>query len=106
MNSVDVTDVTSNYTLDEWDKLRQVGGHTYVYQRQEFLIGHTGRGNQGRGGNCTSGRGFSSGRYSECQCDNEPRAIAAAYTNTTDIVEYRGSTSTISKLSTTSTTSD
>jgi hypothetical protein len=36
MNGVDVTDVTDvtrNYTSDEWDKLRQVGGHTYVYQR-------------------------------------------------------------------------
>jgi hypothetical protein len=106
MNSVDVTDVTRNYTLDEWDKLRQVGGHTYVYQHREFLSGRTGRGDRGRGGNRASGRGFNSGRYSERQGDNEPRAIAAANTNTTDIVEYSDSTSTISTPSTTSMTSD
>jgi hypothetical protein len=106
MNGVDVTDVTRNYTSDEWDKLRQVGGHTFVYQRQEFLSGRTGQGNQGRGGNRTSGRSFSSGHYSEHQGDMETSAIAAANTNTTDIVEYRGSTSTISTPSTTSMTSD
>ena len=33
MNGVDVTDVTRNFTADDWDKLRSVGGHTYVYQR-------------------------------------------------------------------------
>jgi hypothetical protein len=106
MNGVDVTDVTRNYTSDEWDKLRQVGGHTYVYQRREFLSGRTGRGDRGRGGNRASGRSFSSGHYNEHQGDNEPRAIAAANTNTTDIVEYRGSTSTISTPTTSSTTSD
>jgi hypothetical protein len=33
MNGVDVTDVTRNFTADDWDKLRAVGGHTYVNQR-------------------------------------------------------------------------
>ena len=46
MNGVDVTDVTRNFTSDEWDKLRAVGGHTYVYQRRDFLSGN----NSGRGG--------------------------------------------------------
>ncbi len=39
MNGVDVTDVTRNFTSDDWDKLRACGGHTYVYQRHEFLNG-------------------------------------------------------------------
>jgi hypothetical protein len=77
MNVVDVTDVTCNYTSDEWDKLRQVGGHTYIYLCQEILSGRTGQGNQGRSGNRASGCSFSSGHYSECQGDNEPCAIAA-----------------------------
>ena len=106
MNGVDVTDVTRNHTSDEWDKLRQVGGHTYVYQRREYLSGRTGRGERGRGGNRGSGRGSSGGRYNERQGDNEPRDVAAANTNTTDIVEYSGSTSTISTPSTTTPTSD
>ena len=42
-------------------------------------------------------------RYNERQIENEPRAVAAANTNTTDIVEYSGSTSTISTPSTTTT---
>ena len=105
MNGVDATDVTCNYTSEEWDKLRQVGGHTYVYQRCEYLSGRTGRGERGRGGNHGSGRGSSGGRYNERQIENEPRAVAAANNNTTDIVEYSGSTSTISTRSTT-TTSD
>ena len=33
MNGVDVTDVTRNLTSEEWEKLKHVGGHTYVYQR-------------------------------------------------------------------------
>jgi hypothetical protein len=36
VNGVDVTDVPRNFTSDEWDKLRVVGGHTYVYQRREY----------------------------------------------------------------------
>lgn len=103
MNGVDVTDVTRNYTPDEWDKLRQVGGHTYVYQRREFLSGRSGRGERGgRGGNRTGGRGYQGGRYIERQTENEPRTVAALATNTTDIVEYSGSTSTLSTPSTTS----
>ena len=45
MNGVDVTDITRNFTSDEWDKLRAVGGHTYVYQRRDFISGN----NYGRG---------------------------------------------------------
>jgi hypothetical protein len=45
INGVDVTDVTRNFTSDEWDKLRAVGGHTYVYQRRDFISGN----NYGRG---------------------------------------------------------
>ena len=43
MNGVDVTDVSRNYTSEEWEKLKQVGGHTYVYQRRDFLSGCGGR---------------------------------------------------------------
>jgi hypothetical protein len=59
MNNVDVTDVSRSFTSDEWEKLKQVGGHTYVYQRREFLVdaatvmlvadaGGSGRGGRGR----------------------------------------------------------
>jgi hypothetical protein len=41
MNGVDVTDVSRNYTSEEWEKLKQVGGHTYVYQRRDFLSGRS-----------------------------------------------------------------
>ena len=43
MNGVDVTDDAQNFTSDQWDKLRACGGHTYVYQRREFLSGNGGR---------------------------------------------------------------
>jgi hypothetical protein len=105
MNGVDVTDVTRNYTSDEWDKLKQVGGHTYVYQRREFLSGRSGRGERGgRSGNRGGGRGYGyhGGRYNERQIENEPRTVAAAATNTTDIVEYSGSTSTLTSPTTAS----
>lgn len=105
MNGVDVTDVSRNYTSEEWDKLRQVGGHTYVYQRRDFLNGRTGRGERGgRGANRNGGGRYNSGRGStdRSESTNEVRAVAAA--NTTDIVEYSGSTSTIT--STPSTNSD
>jgi hypothetical protein len=59
MNGVDVTDVSRNYTSEEWEKLKQVGGHTYVYQRRDFLSGRGGR--DGRGGR--GGRDGGGGRY-------------------------------------------
>lgn len=40
INGVDVTDVTRNFSSDEWDKLQAVGGHMYVYQRRDFLSGN------------------------------------------------------------------
>ena len=51
MNGVDVTDVSRNFTSDEWNKLKACGGHTYVYQRRDFLNGRTGgrEGREGRG---------------------------------------------------------
>jgi hypothetical protein len=50
MNGLDVTDVTRNYTSDEWDKLRQVATHMFS--------GRSGRGKRGgRGGNRDGGRG-------------------------------------------------
>jgi hypothetical protein len=106
-NGADITLVTHNYMSEGWDKLRQVGGHTCVYQRREYLSGCTGQGKQGRGGNCGSGCGSSGGQYNKRQIENEPRAFAAVNTtNTTGVVEYSGSTSTISTPSTTTTTSD
>ena len=38
MNGVDVTDVSRNFTSDEWEKLKIVGGHTYVYQRRVVAV--------------------------------------------------------------------
>ena len=37
MNGVDVTDISRNFTSDEWEKLRACGGHTYVAQRREYI---------------------------------------------------------------------
>jgi hypothetical protein len=91
MNNIDVTDVSRNFTSDEWEKLKQVGGHTYVYQRREFL---SGRGNRdargGRGGSGRGGRGGYAGRYQSA--DRGPaednRNVAAASTTENQIVEY------------------
>lgn len=110
MNGVDVSDVTRNYTSEEWDKLRQVGGQHYVYQRREFLNGRTGRGERGgRGGSNRGGGGGgrSTGGRSYNRDNNHeepPRNVAAA--NTTEIVEYSGSASTIATNTTPSISSD
>jgi hypothetical protein len=90
MNGVDVTDVTRNFTSDDWDKLRACGGHTYVYQRRDFLNGGGRGGRDNRGG-----RGGGGGRHAGRHNDRptEERHVAAA--NVTDIVEYDASTSTI-----------
>ena len=93
MNGVDVTDVSRNFTSDEWEKLKHVGGHTYVSQRREFLSGG-GRGQRdgrgGRGGTGRGGRGSYAGRYQGAEpgppADN--RNVAAASTNENQIVEY------------------
>jgi hypothetical protein len=103
MNGVDVPDVTRNYTADEWDKLCQVGGQHYVYQRREFLNGRTGRGERGGcgGSNRDGGGGRSTGGHSynrDNHPEEPPRAIAAV--NTTEIVEYSGSASTIATSAT------
>lgn len=104
MSGVDVTDVTCSYTPDEWDKLRQAGGHTYVYQRCKFLCDRSGRGDRGgQGGNRGGGgRGYHGGRYNESHIENEPRTVAATNTNTADMVEYSGSNSALSTQTTVS----
>ena len=102
MNGVDVSDIHRNFTSDEWEKLKLVGGHTYIYQRRDYLNTRgsgrfDGRGNGGRAG----GRGYGDrssytarGGRGPSNADNRsgepPRAIAAAGTsnNSTDIVEY------------------
>ena len=94
MNGVDVTDISRNFTSDEWEKLRACGGHTYVAQRREYLSGRNGgRGDNrgGRGGR--GGRGFHSGANESGS--NETRNVSAANATTTDIVEYDNSNSTI-----------
>ena len=94
MNGVDVTDVTRNFNADDWDKLRAVSGHTYVYQRCEYLNGSTGRGgrdNRSGRGNTRGGHGGDRGARSPAT--GEDRGIAA--TNVTAIVEYDASASTI-----------
>jgi hypothetical protein len=100
MNGVDVSDIHRNFTSDEWDKLRMVGGHTYIYQRREHLNNRgSGRGDGRGGGGRGSGRGYGDrGSYSgrggrslstNDSRPNEPRAIAAAgASNSTEIVEY------------------
>ena len=103
MNGVDVTDVTRNVTSDEWDKLHGCGGHTYVYQRRDYLSGRGGRGgrsNRGgrRGG--YGGRDPHAGRHND-QPEENRNISAANVTNNaaTDIVEYDASTSTIASHS-------
>jgi hypothetical protein len=103
MNGVDVTDVTRNFTSDDWDKLRACGGHTYVYQRRDFLNGNSGRGTGrdargGRGGR--GGRGNHTGRHNDRPSTAEERNVSA--TNVTDIVAYDASTSSITTQSTSS----
>ena len=99
MNGVDVTDVTQNFTSEQWDKLRACGGHAYVYQRREFLSGNSGRGGRDyRGGR--GGRDSQSGRHHDRSASNDERNVAAA--NVTDIVEYDASTSSIATQSTSS----
>ncbi|KAI2490039.1 hypothetical protein MHU86_24554 [Fragilaria crotonensis] len=100
MNGVDVSDIHRNFTSDEWDKLRMVGGHTYIYQRREYLNNRgSGRGDGRGGGGRGSGRGYGDrgsysgrgGRSSSTNDNrpNEPRAIATAgASNSTEIVEY------------------
>ena len=102
MNGVDVTDVTRNFTADDWDKLCVVGGHTYVYQRREYLNGSTGRGgrdNRSGRGNARGGHG--GGRGTRSPATGEDRVVAA--TNVTDIVEYDAGASTIASQSSSST---
>jgi hypothetical protein len=103
MNGVDVTDVARNFTSDDWDKLRACGGHTYVYQRRDFLSGNSGRGGGrdtrgGRGGR--GGRGNHTGRHNDRPATAEERNVSAV--NVTDIVEYDASTSSITTQSTSS----
>jgi hypothetical protein len=96
MNGVDVTDVTRSFTSDDWDKLRSCGGHSYVYQRREYLSERGGRvGNRGGRG----GRG--GGRYINPVPPNEDRQISAAAVST-DMVEYDASNTTITTKSSSS----
>lgn len=104
MNGVDVTDVTRNFTSDDWDKLRACGGHTYVYQRRNFLNATSRRGGgldtrggcEGRGG-----RSSHAGGHNDRPALAEDRNVVAA--NVTDIVESDATTSSIATQSTSST---
>ena len=78
-----------------------MGGHTYVYQRREYLSGSS-RGH-GRDGCCArggrGGRGHQAGRHSDNASQHaDERNVAAA--NVTDIVEYNASNSTQASQST------
>lgn len=98
MNGVDVTDVSRNFTSDEWDKLRACGGHTYVNQRRDFLSGRS-RGDRG------GGRGRGGGRYGDNSTQQSnatgvPRTVSATTATSnnnggTASVEYDASNSTI-----------
>ena len=39
MNGIDLTDVSCNFSTDEWEKLTTVGGHAHLYQRCKYLRG-------------------------------------------------------------------
>ncbi|KAI2509730.1 hypothetical protein MHU86_4712 [Fragilaria crotonensis] len=106
MNGVDVTDISRNFTSDEWEKLRACGGHTYVTQRREYLSGRYG----GRNDNRSGGRGGRGARGSQGRNDSNQSTNAASAstrnvsaTNTTEIVEFDTSTSTIASQASTST---
>ena len=102
MNGVDVTDVTRNYTSDEWEKLKVCGGHTYVYQRRDFLNGRM-HGREGRAGrNGRGGRGYAGGGRDGTTNGNEQRNVAVTNTASTEIVEYDASNSTIASQSSSS----
>ena len=101
MNGVDVSDIHRNFTNDEWEKLKLVGGHTYIYQRRDYLNSRgagrfDGRGSSGRGGNrgyndrgSYSGRRGGRGQAIEHNSSEPSRAIAAtAAAHSTEIVEY------------------
>ncbi len=91
MNGVDVTDVSRNYTVDKWAKLKDVGGHTYVYSRRDFLNNRGSGRFDGRGGG-RGGRGRGgSGRATDNRSGDDTRSVAAA--TTTDIVEYKADSS-------------
>jgi hypothetical protein len=99
MNGVDVSDIHRNITSDEWEKLKLVGGHTYIYQRRDYLNNRGGSGRYdgrgrsgGRGYNdrdSYASRGSGRGSTNDNRPNEPPRAIAAATAaNSTEIVEY------------------
>jgi hypothetical protein len=96
MNGVDVSDIHRNFSTDEWDKLKAVGGHTYIYQRRDYLNNRGSGRYDGRGGGRGGGRGERGGYTaggrggrSDNRSNDTPRAIAATAASTsTDIVEY------------------
>lgn len=101
MNGVDVSDIHRNFTSEEWEKLKLVGGHTYIYQRRDYLNNRgsgrfDGRGGSGRGSGRSyndrgsyTGRGSGRGATNDNRSNEPPRAIAtAAAANSTEIVEY------------------
>lgn len=96
MIRVDVTDVTRNFTSDDWDKFRACGGRTHVCQGRE-LLNVTG----GRGGGCDNrgGRGGRGGRSGHAGHHNDRPAIAdernVAAANVTETMEYDASTSNV-----------
>lgn len=106
MNGVDVSDIHRNYTSEEWEKLRLVGGHTYIYQRRDYLNNRGSGRFDGRGsGNRSGGRGYGDrGSYvgrggrspaNDHRHTEQPRAIAAVGASTsTEIVEYDADTAT------------
>ena len=99
MNGVDVTDISRNFTSDEWEKLRACGGHTYVAQRREHLSGRNGGRSDARGGRGgRSGRGYQGGHDSSTNNTSVPRNVSVASANgnsPTETVEYDASNSTI-----------
>lgn len=97
MNGVYVTDISRNFTSEEWDKLRLVGGHTYIYQRREYLSecgGRDGRsGWSGYGGRGNFGGHSTDNHHTNPSSNTDPnRAVAAV--DPTDIVEYDAPAST------------
>lgn len=117
MNGVDVSDIHRNFTSDKWDKLKLVGGHTYIYQRRDYLNNrgsgrYDGRGRSGGRGYNDRGsyasRGGGRGSTNDSRPNEPPHAIAAAAaTNSTEIVEYDAdAVSNVSSRTSTNSSSD
>ena len=103
MNGLDVTDISRNFTSDEWEKLRACRGHTYVTQRRKYASGRHqggGRGDNRGGRNNRGGAIIMAGDITITR--RAIRTNHAMYPQRIEIVEYDASNSTIATKSSSS----